>query len=163
MFSLALADSLATDRFGQCLAHAITQAAETIAQSGLNIRLEGNLGAGKTSTVRATLRELGVTGRIKSPTFTLLESYPLDHDLEAFHFDFYRFEDPEEFLDAGFRDNFGAGFITLVEWSEKAGPCLPPADITIDLRIDGNARVATIEAHSSLGQNISSEIQTSWL
>lgn len=151
-----------TDLLGQKLANAILNAHEGIATSGLNIRLKGNLGAGKTSTVRSMLRHLGVTGRIKSPTFTLLETYPLNDGLEAFHFDFYRFEDPEEFLDAGFRENFAPGNITLVEWSEKAYPCLPQADITITLTHLNEGRNALLEAHSELGKTIVAEVVNKW-
>ena len=90
-----------TDRLGLLLAQSLLANRQAITQLGLNIRLEGDLGAGKTSLTRATLRALGVSGRIKSPTFTLLETYPIDSEIEVFHFDFYRFESPEEFLDAG--------------------------------------------------------------
>ena len=110
-----------TDRLGLLLAQSLLDNRQAITQLGLNIRLEGDLGAGKTSLTRATLRALGVSGRIKSPTFTLLETYPIDSEIEVFHFDFYRFESPEEFLDAGFRENFAPGHITFCEWSEKAG------------------------------------------
>ena len=80
-----------TDRLGLLLAQSLLANRQAITQLGLNIRLEGDLGAGKTSLTRATLRALGVSGRIKSPTFTLLETYPIDSEIEVFHFDFYRF------------------------------------------------------------------------
>ena len=70
-----------TDRLGQILAHCLLAERDALIHKGFNIRLEGNLGAGKTSLTRATLRALGVTGRIKSPTFTLLETYPIDSEL----------------------------------------------------------------------------------
>lgn len=162
MTTIALPTATDTDHFGESLALAVLNAHDAILTSGLNIRLEGNLGAGKTSTVRAMLRRLGVTGRIKSPTFTLLETYPLDNGLEAFHFDFYRFEDPEEFLDAGFRENFAPGNVTLVEWSEKAYPCLPEADITVTLSVAGDGREAKLEGNSALGQHIVSEVLKQW-
>ena len=147
-----------TDRLGAALACALDQNRSAIVRSGFNIRLEGNLGAGKTSLTRATLRSLGVTGRIKSPTFTLLETYPLDGGLEVFHFDFYRFESPEEFLDAGFRDNFAPGHITFVEWSEKAAPYLPQADLEISLRVQNLSREATLKAFTPLGRTILAEV-----
>ena len=75
-----------TDEFGALLARCALQYRNRIIDSGLNIRLEGNLGAGKTSMARAMLRALGVEGRIKSPTFTLLETYPIDESIEVFHF-----------------------------------------------------------------------------
>ena len=151
-----------TDRLGAALACALDQNRSAIVRSGFNIRLEGNLGAGKTSLTRATLRSLGVTGRIKSPTFTLLETYPLDDGLEVFHFDFYRFESPEEFLDAGFRDNFAPGHITFVEWSEKAGECLPEADLIMTLTPEGDGRRVTFVTPTNLGANVLSALNKEW-
>lgn len=152
-----------TDRLGQILAHALLDNHSEIVRSGFNIRLEGNLGAGKTSLTRATLRALGVSGRIKSPTFTLLETYPIDASLDVFHFDFYRFETPEEFLDAGFRDDFAPGHITFTEWSEKAGDCLPTADLIICLDPSGDGRQASLAAKSDLGLNVLNIIKKQWL
>lgn len=157
-----LPDVEATERFGGCLAAAVQAESADIAESGLNVRLEGNLGAGKTATARAFLRALGVSGRIKSPTFTLLETYPLANGLEAFHFDFYRFESPEEFLDAGFRENFAPKHITLVEWSEKALPCLPPDDLTLTLTVHDDGRDLEIAPHSPLGQKVFDEVLRAW-
>ena len=147
---------------GASLAQAVQAKTQAIQQHGLNIRLEGNLGAGKTATARAFLRSLGVTGRIKSPTFTLLEIYPLENQLEAYHFDFYRFETPEEFLEAGFRENFAPGHITLVEWSEKAEPCLPSADLTLTLAVEHDGRSLQLESHTEIGQNIVNEVISAW-
>ena len=138
---------------GASLAQAVQAKTQAIQQHGLNIRLEGNLGAGKTATARAFLRSLGVTGRIKSPTFTLLEIYPLENQLEAYHFDFYRFETPEEFL---------PGHITLVEWSEKAEPCLPSADLTLTLAVEHDGRSLQLESHTEIGQNIVNGVISAW-
>ena len=157
-----LPDINATDRLGICLAKAARTHKHLILQQGLNIRLEGNLGAGKTATVRSFLRALGVTGRINSPTFTLLETYPLESDLEAYHFDFYRFETPEEFIEAGFRENFAPGHITLVEWSEKAMPCLPQPDLTLTLSVQGDGRSLLLESHTEIGQSILNEVISAW-
>ena len=151
-----------TDRLGLLLAQSLLANRQAITQLGLNIRLEGDLGAGKTSLTRATLRALGVSGRIKSPTFTLLETYPIDSEIEVFHFDFYRFETPEDLLDAGFRDNFGPGHITFCEWSEKAGECLPPADLTIELEPHDDGRSVQLSASSDLGVNVLSELKKQW-
>ncbi len=151
-----------TDEFGALLARCALQYRNRIIDSGLNIRLEGNLGAGKTSMARAMLRALGVEGRIKSPTFTLLETYPIDESIEVFHFDFYRFESPEEFLDAGFRDHFAAAHITLVEWSEKAGDCLPAADLTLILEPSGDGRTLTLIAGSNLGGELADSVTAAW-
>ena len=157
-----LPDIEATNKMGACLAQAVQAQTQAIQQHGLNIRLEGNLGAGKTATVRAFLRSLGVAGRIKSPTFTLLEIYPLENQLQAYHFDFYRFETPEEFLDAGFRENFAPGHITLVEWSEKAEPCLPSADLTLTLAVENDGRSLLLESHTEIGQNDLNEVISAW-
>lgn len=151
-----------TDEFGALLARCALQYRNRIIDSGLNIRLEGNLGAGKTSMARAMLRALGVEGRIKSPTFTLLETYPIDESIEIFHFDFYRFESPEEFLDAGFRDHFAAAHITLVEWSEKAGDCLPAADLTLILEPSSDGRTLTLIAGSNLGSELADSVTAAW-
>ena len=102
------------------------------------MRLEGDLGAGKTSLVRAMLRRLGWTGAVKSPTFTLLETYEAG-GLKVNHFDFYRFETPEEFEDAGFADLYAAGAVCASEWSSKAAPFVPAADLTVSLAVEGYA------------------------
>ena len=151
-----------TDRLGLLLAQSLLANRQAITQLGLNIRLEGDLGAGKTSLTRATLRALGVSGRIKSPTFTLLETYPIDSEIEVFHFDFYRFESPEEFLDAGFRENFAPGHITFCEWSEKAGQCLPKADLCIELIPKEQGREASFSSYSATGLNVLNELKKLW-
>ena len=151
-----------TYRLGLLLDQSLLANRQAITQLGLNIRLEGDLGAGKTSLTRATLRALGVSGRIKSPTFTLLETYPIDSEIEVFHFDFYRFESPEEFLDAGFRENFAPGHITFCEWSEKAGNCLPNADLTISLKPHDEGRQAFLTASTELGLNVLKAINEAW-
>ena len=114
-------------------------------------RLEGNLGAGKTSLVRAMLRRLGFAGPVKSPTFSLVETYPVA-GLTLNHFDFYRFEEPEEFEDAGFRDLFGPGFVSATEWTEKASPYVPDADLVIELALEGLGRRAVLKGLTPLGE-----------
>lgn len=96
------------------------------------IELEGPLGAGKTTFVRHLLHALGVEGRIKSPTYAVVETYELDH-VAISHFDFYRFDDPQEWEDAGLRDLFGAPGLKLVEWAEKAAPLLPVPDLRVTI------------------------------
>lgn len=95
------------------------------------IELHGPLGAGKTTFVRHLLRSLGVTGRIKSPTYTVMEPYALPGGSTAAHFDFYRFTDPREWLDAGLRDVYAQPGLKLAEWPERAGDLLPLADLAI--------------------------------
>ena len=103
------------------------------------IELHGPLGAGKTTFTRHLLQALGVTGRIKSPTYAVMEQYPLPGGPAISHFDFYRFEDPQEFEDAGFRDVFGAPGLKIAEWPEKAQELLPVADLRIDIAFDDSA------------------------
>jgi tRNA threonylcarbamoyladenosine biosynthesis protein TsaE len=98
------------------------------------IELQGPLGAGKTCLVRHLLRALGITGRIKSPTYAVLEPYETADGLAISHFDFYRFSDPREWEDAGLRDVFGQPGLKLVEWPEQAAGALPPADLRIAIR-----------------------------
>lgn len=150
-----------TDRLGAALAAALVEQSEAIRAAGAALRLEGDLGAGKTSLVRAALRALGWAGAVKSPTFTLLESYEAG-GLTLHHFDFYRFETPEEFEDAGFQDLYAAGAVCLSEWSVKAEPCLPSADLTVSLSVAGFGRRAEIRAESALGAELLRSWEARW-
>ena len=116
------------------------------------VALHGDLGAGKTTFVRHLLRALGIAGRIKSPTYAVVEPHETPDGLTIHHFDFYRFGDPREWDDAGFRDIFAAGGLKLAEWPDNAAGRLPVADL--DLRIDARAddsRQVTLEARTTLG------------
>ena len=116
------------------------------------IELSGPLGAGKTTFVRHLLRALGVTGRIKSPTYAVLEHYTLN-DLAISHLDFYRFADLREALDAGLRDVFAEPGLKLVEWPQNAAGLLPKPDLRITIEpVDGDARSVHIEAATPCGQ-----------
>ena len=118
------------------------------------IELRGELGAGKTTLVRHLLQALGVKGRVKSPTYAVVEPYELPR-LNIWHFDFYRFHDPSEWRDAGFRDIFAAAGLKLAEWPDKAAGFLPRADLVIALDVvDDTARRATISAHSATGHDL---------
>ena len=104
-------------------------------QTGLErafLTLHGPLGAGKTTFVRHLLRALGVTGRIKSPTYTVLEPHHAP-GLDIAHFDFYRFNDPREWEDAGFRDVFAQPGLKLAEWPDKAAGALPRPDLAFHI------------------------------
>ena len=119
------------------------------------IELRGDLGAGKTTLTRYLLQALGVTGRIKSPTYAIVETYEAafpDKSFPISHFDFYRFNDPEEWEEAGFRDIFAATGLKIVEWAEKAHPRLPPADFVISIEmLEGESR--RVDVHQNkLGQ-----------
>ncbi|MBI5258392.1 MAG: tRNA (adenosine(37)-N6)-threonylcarbamoyltransferase complex ATPase subunit type 1 TsaE [Burkholderiales bacterium] len=116
------------------------------------IELRGELGAGKTTFVRHLLRALGVEGRIKSPTYAVMEPYTLPGGGTAAHFDFYRFEDPREWLDAGFRDVFAAPGLKLCEWPDKAAALLPLPDLRLAFGVlDDQTRVVQLEALTPRG------------
>lgn len=122
------------------------------------IELKGDLGAGKTTFVRHLLGALGVQGRIKSPTYAVVESYTLPASghmpagLAIWHIDFYRFNDPREWEEAGFRDIFSSVGLKLVEWPEKAGDHLPQADLVISLQVQADeSRAVSLTAHTATG------------
>lgn len=115
------------------------------------IELRGDLGAGKTTLVRHLLRALGVSGRIKSPTYAVVEPYELP-GLAVWHFDFFRFSDPREWEEAGFRDIFASQGLKLAEWPEKAAGHLPLADLVVQLAVvDDRARQVTLTAQTPIG------------
>lgn len=122
-----------------------------ILRPGLVIALSGDLGAGKTALVRAILRGLGYQGKVKSPTYTLVELYSISR-LYLYHFDFYRFADPAEWADAGFRDYFNSESVCLVEWPEKAAQLMPRADLKISLAVQGEGRSVELEAQTETGR-----------
>ena len=118
------------------------------------VELRGDLGAGKTTLVRHLLHALGVRGRIKSPTYAVVEPYELP-GLAVWHFDFYRFNDPREWVDAGFRDIFASPGLKLAEWPDKAVGCLPLADLMVNLVVsDDNTRQVTLTAQTSTGAQL---------
>ncbi|MGE4368406.1 MAG: tRNA (adenosine(37)-N6)-threonylcarbamoyltransferase complex ATPase subunit type 1 TsaE [Burkholderiaceae bacterium] len=118
---------------------------------GGRIHLHGDLGAGKTCFTRALLRAAGITGRIKSPSYALLETYNLSN-LYFYHFDFYRFSESREWVDAGFREILQQDAVVLIEWPENAGELLPPPDLDIFLNYAEAGRDATLTAHSTKGK-----------
>lgn len=137
-------DEQDTERFAQKLA-ALPQLRNAYAT------LHGDLGAGKTTLVRHWLRALGVQGRIKSPTYAVVEPHEAG-DLSIWHFDFYRFDDPREWEDAGFRDIFASPGLKLAEWPEKAAAVTPVADIAIHIEaIDDVQRQVTLKAGTPAG------------
>jgi tRNA threonylcarbamoyladenosine biosynthesis protein TsaE len=140
---LELPNEAATLALGAALASALSP--------GLSVHLRGDLGVGKTTLVRGVLRGLGHGGPVKSPTYALVELYEVSR-LVLHHFDFYRFHDPREWIDAGFRESFNGSTVSLIEWPEKAGGLLPPADVEIDLASSGDGRSASLRARSERGQ-----------
>ncbi len=116
------------------------------------IALHGDLGAGKTTLVRHLLKALGVQGRVKSPTYAVVEPYALP-GLAIWHFDFYRFSDPREWEEAGFRDVFASPGLKLAEWPEKAAAMLPVSDVDLQLRaLEDASREVTLKAHTATGR-----------
>lgn len=124
------------------------------------VELHGDLGAGKTTFVRHLLRALGVGGRIKSPTYAVVEPHeapatPQAPALSIWHFDFYRFTDPREWEDAGFRDVFASPGLKLLEWADNARAALPPPDLTLALQTQANdSRAVALSAHTPHGQTL---------
>ncbi len=145
MPTLTLPDENATLDLGAALAARL--------EPGMLLALRGELGAGKTTLVRGLLRALGYAGRVKSPSYALVEVYELSR-LSLYHFDFYRFHDPSEWIEAGFRDMFNGRNICLVEWPERARGQLPPADLEIALEIAEPGRTATLTASSPAGERL---------
>ena len=137
-------DEAATQRFAESLA-ALPDIGHAF------IALHGDLGAGKTTFVRHLLHALGVTGRIKSPTYAVVEPYELP-EINIWHFDFYRFADPREWEDAGFRDIFASPGLKLAEWPEKAAGFLPRADLVIHLEaLMDDTRAVRVTAQTPTG------------
>ncbi|ALO37922.1 tRNA (adenosine(37)-N6)-threonylcarbamoyltransferase complex ATPase subunit type 1 TsaE [Alcaligenes faecalis] len=147
--TLSLPDEDATTALAERLAPLLSGQVPGVPTGG-RIHLHGDLGAGKTHFVRALLRACGVTGRIKSPSYALLESYKVS-SLYFYHLDFYRFSDPREWVDAGFRDILQDNAVVLIEWPEKAGDLLPEPDLDLHLDYCGDGRLATLDARSAKG------------
>ncbi len=140
---ITLPDEQATVAFAIRLASVLT--------AGMVIYLRGDLGAGKTTLVRALIQTLGHAGRVKSPTYTLLEPYEAS-GLHLRHFDLYRFRDEAEWEAAGFRDEFDGRNICLVEWPEKASHLVPQADVEIAFEILPVGRKLTVHANTDVGR-----------
>lgn len=121
-----------------------------IVACGLVVYLHGDLGAGKTTFVRGVLHGLGHVGKVKSPTYTLVEPYTI-FNYNIYHFDLYRFTDEEDWEAAGFREYFNAQSICMIEWPERAANVLPEPDIHVHLSHYQNARKIQFSAGSALG------------
>ncbi len=143
--TLHLINEAATLAAGERFSHAV--------ESGLTIYLHGDLGAGKTTFVRGFLHGLGHIGKVKSPTYTLVEPYVIA-DFNIYHFDLYRFIDEEEWESAGFREYFNPDSVCFVEWPEKAENFLPTPDINIHLLPNNEGRILQLTAHSNLGKRV---------
>ena len=145
-YKTTLHDEAATQALGKSLAHTLVP--------GFSIFLHGDLGAGKTALTRELIHAAGHPGHVKSPTYTLAEPYGIllrGQPVTIMHFDLYRMSTPEEFLDAGFREEFNASNICIVEWPEKAGGVLPEPDLNVYLRVAGDGREVELHALSAKG------------
>lgn len=145
--TLALADEQSTLAEGARFANTLN--------AELTVYLHGDLGAGKTTLVRGLLHELGHHGKVKSPTYTLVEPYEVEinqNKVQVYHFDLYRFIDEEEWEAAGFRDYFNPHAICLIEWPEKAGNIIPQADIDVYIEVKGEGRTIRYIANSKIGK-----------
>ena len=147
-FTLDLANEAATLQFGAILSTAI--------HPGLIIYLHGDLGAGKTTLVRGLIHALGYLGKVKSPTYTLVEPYAIESQVYSsynlYHLDLYRFNDEEEWEAAGFRDYFNPQSVCMIEWPEKAQTVLPTPDIDMTFTIKTQGRNLQLSSQTQLGQ-----------
>jgi tRNA threonylcarbamoyladenosine biosynthesis protein TsaE len=144
-WTLDLANEKASERFGSQLAHCLSP--------NLVLALSGDVGTGKTTVVRALLRSLGIRCAVKSPTFSLVESYVCEK-FTIHHFDLYRIAQAEELEYLGFRDYFSHQSICLIEWAEHAGKFLPKVDARFHLAVQGLGRRLTMNACSEMGKEI---------
>jgi tRNA threonylcarbamoyladenosine biosynthesis protein TsaE len=160
---LKLIDEAATQALAENVA-AQLRPGLTDLNSGLVIFLSGSLGAGKTTWVRSLLRALGHLGRVRSPSFTIMEPYNLA-GLNIYHFDFYRFTASEEWREAGFDELIGApDSVSLIEWPEMAGQSLAQPDLWIRLDVlqseaeTSGQRTCTLESFSAVGANLTMRV-----
>ena len=144
--ALLSADETVTEAVGGALARALPSSAPR----ALCVHLRGDLGAGKTTLVRGFLRALGATGAVRSPTYGLMELYRLA-PWTVLHLDLYRLRDPSEVLALGLRDHDRPHGVWLVEWPERGGAQLPPADLQIDLEATPSVHRVTLRGHSPEG------------
>ncbi|NUZ10597.1 tRNA (adenosine(37)-N6)-threonylcarbamoyltransferase complex ATPase subunit type 1 TsaE [Pseudoalteromonas sp. McH1-7] len=145
-----LADEPATVAMGNKIAQIVRQ--------GAVLFLHGDLGAGKTTLTRGIVQSLGHSGKVKSPTYTLVEPYELE-DVSIYHFDLYRLGSPEELEYMGIRDYFANHAICVVEWPEKGEGFIPSPDIDITMQYAGEGRQAILQAKSSRGEALLKQLQ----
>ena len=142
----SLPDDSGTEALGAALARSFPSFA-----SGAVVYLQGELGSGKTSCARSLLRALGVSSPVRSPTYTLVDHYSLP-DLECIHVDLYRLRSAAEVEELGLRDLTGQRCLMLIEWPERGGASVPPADLNVTLRYADVGRAASLLAGTDLGE-----------
>lgn len=169
-YTVHCSDEAATAALVQGLAQALSasihsQISQSPETTHLHISLHGDLGSGKTTAVRYLLKELGYTGKVKSPTYSLCEPHNLQmnqHAIQLYHFDFYRMQSPSEWIEAGLEEHFASHepTICIVEWPEKAGTTLPVMDLDIDIKANPedhhheHERQVTFHANTPRGQEL---------
>ena len=146
VLKIKLADPAATEHLGGALARSLSADRDAV------VYLDGDLGAGKTTLARALLRGLGVLGPIRSPTYTLVERYPLATGGESAHLDLYRISDPEELDYLALDELTACARLWLVEWPQHGAGRLPQADLVVSLAVVGDARAAHVQAQSVVGK-----------
>jgi tRNA threonylcarbamoyladenosine biosynthesis protein TsaE len=168
-YEVHCSDEAATAALVQSLAQKLSasinsQVSQNPATAHLHISLHGDLGSGKTTAVRYLLKELGFTGKVKSPTYSLCEPHVLQinqHLIQLYHFDFYRMQSPSEWIEAGLQEHFTSHepTICIVEWPEKAGNTLPLMDLRVGIKASNQTnhsseyeRLITFHANTSIGQ-----------
>jgi len=168
-YELHCSDEAATVTLVQSLARAISesivsQLSQNPKTAHLHISLQGDLGSGKTTAVRYLLKELGYTGKVKSPTYSLCEPHILQinqHPIQLYHFDFYRMQSPSEWIEAGLQEHFASHepTICIAEWPEKVGNTLPTMDLSIAIKANNPLdhhkeyeRQVAFHTNTSIGQ-----------
>ncbi|MEO8485539.1 MAG: tRNA (adenosine(37)-N6)-threonylcarbamoyltransferase complex ATPase subunit type 1 TsaE [Betaproteobacteria bacterium] len=151
-FRTHLAHADATERAGRALARGLS--------GGMVVTLSGDLGAGKTTLARGMLRGLGWIGPVKSPSYTVLEHYPFS-SIYLYHFDFYRFADPQEWEAVGAAECFTPTSVVLVEWPERVAGLLTPADLAVRLEAstEGDGRTLELVATTTAGERCVAELE----
>ncbi len=150
--TLVVADAGAMASLGQRFADALRG-------YGACVSLEGPLGAGKTTLVRGVLRGLGYSGVVRSPTYTLMEEYPVAAQ-KLVHLDLYRLSAPEELEYLGLRDALSGNSLIFVEWAGKGGQAVPPWDLMVRIAYQGESRLLTLEPLSAIGERVVAMVET---
>ena len=170
-YELYCSDEAATVTLVQSLARGlsksiVSQLSQNPTKAQLRISLQGDLGSGKTTAVRYLLKELGYTGKVKSPTYSLCEPHILQihqHAIQLYHFDFYRMQSSSEWIEAGLQEHFAnhEPTICIVEWPEKAGNTLPLMDLSVGIKASHQTdhsseyeRLIVFQANTSIGQEL---------
>jgi len=152
-----LADEAATEALGGALAEAVRSSGK-----GATVFLHGDLGMGKTTLSRGVMRGMGHRGAVKSPTYTIVEPY--EHlEPMVYHFDLYRLGDPEELEYLGIRDYFGGASLCLIEWAERGTGILPVPDLQVELKPEGEGRLATLRSQTLAGNELLDNLWASGL